>query len=108
MSITIVECDTQAYLYRIAISDIRPEVLPEIRQRLENLDSAAINDKLNDIIWVLEYYIESKNEKVKEFMFDYYKFPLLIIQCAAVEYGLQQKCMLHLLHENTQNNCIIG
>jgi hypothetical protein len=109
MSLSIVECDIYKYFYHISVGVISIETLPSIRQRLENLHNAAIDERLDDIIWSLEYHLESEDkDTVEYFLFDYYKMPLLSIHYYTVRNGFKKSCKLHLLHENTQNTCILS
>ena len=108
MSFSIVDCDTYKYFYHMSVGVLSIETLPSIRQRLENLQNAAIDDRLNDIMWSLEYHLESEEKNTIEyFLFDYYKMPLLSMHYYKVRNGVKKSCKLHLLHENTRNTCCI-
>ena len=110
MSFSIGSCDISKYFYMISVSDLSKENLPIIKQRLENLNNDAVNDKIDDIIWSLEYHLESGPddpafENIEYFLFDYYKIQLVAIRHATVVNGLHRRCRLNLLHENTVNTC---
>jgi hypothetical protein len=107
MSISIVHGDIPDYLYTIFVKEISVDILPVIRSKLQKFNNSMINDVIDEIIWILEYHLETMTEYIKQFLFDYTSIPLLLIECSNVINGVKQKCMLNTLNIDKEHNCIV-
>ena len=94
MSFAIVNCNVGLYLFHM-----------DIRTQLLAFCNRTIAQKIDDIMWSLEYHIE--DHTVEYFLYDYNQIRLLAIRVLNVESGIQKKCILSSLHEDTQNTCDI-